>query len=72
MLSTIKPSKKTIFLYLLVPVALFVFTVFVPLITALFYSFFDWKGGPVKTFLTMHSYSMTEHSGLHSDITFIW
>ena len=63
MLSTIKPSKKTIFLYLLVPVALFVFTVFVPLITALFYSFFDWKGGPVKTFSGISNYAQLFHDG---------
>ena len=46
MLNAIKPSKKTVILYLLVPVVLFIFTVFVPLVTALVYSFFEWKGGP--------------------------
>ena len=50
MLTTIKPKKKTLILYLLVPVLMFVFTVFVPLVTALVYSFFEWKGGPQKTF----------------------
>lgn len=50
MLTTIKPKKKTLILYLLVPVLMFVFTVFVPLVTALVYSFFEWKGGPMKTF----------------------
>ena len=45
MLTTIKPKKKTLILYLLVPVLMFVFTVFVPLVTALVYSFFEWKGG---------------------------
>ena len=39
-------DKKTVILYLLVPVVLFIFTVFVPLVTALVYSFFEWKGGP--------------------------
>ena len=34
MLTTIKPKKKTLILYLLVPVLMFVFTVFVPLVTA--------------------------------------
>ena len=34
MLNAIKPSKKTVILYLLVPVVLFIFTVFVPLVTA--------------------------------------
>ena len=51
MLNAIKPSKKTVMLYLLVPVVMFIFTVFVPLVTALVYSFFEWKGGPQKTFI---------------------
>ena len=32
-------------LYLLIPVALFIFSVFVPLLTALYFSFFEWKSG---------------------------
>lgn len=56
MLSAIKPSKKTVFMYLLIPVAMFVFTVFVPLMTALVYSFFEWKGGPQKTFTGLANY----------------
>lgn len=56
MLKTIKPKGWVIFLYLLVPVAAFVFTVFVPLITAFVYSFFEWKGGPSKTFIGIENY----------------
>ena len=56
MLNSIKPKTRTIVLYLLVPVAMFVFTVFVPLLTAVFYSFFEWKGGPVKTFNGLTNY----------------
>ena len=56
MLTSIKPKTRTILLYLLVPVALFVFTVFVPLVTALVYSFFEWKGGPRKTFIGIDNY----------------
>ncbi len=56
MLDAIKPRKSTVYLYLLIPVAMFVFTVFVPLITALVYSFFEWKGGPVKTFNGVANY----------------
>ncbi len=56
MLNSIKPKKSTIMLYLLLPVAMFVFTVFVPLVTALVYSFFEWKGGPVKTFTGIDNY----------------
>ncbi|MBR2766155.1 MAG: sugar ABC transporter permease [Blautia sp.] len=43
MLQTIRPKNKTIIGYLIIPVVMFVFTVFVPLVTALVYSFFDWK-----------------------------
>ncbi|MBQ1490934.1 MAG: sugar ABC transporter permease [Blautia sp.] len=43
MRNTIKASKKTVIGYLCIPVVMFVFTVFVPLLSALFYSFFDWK-----------------------------
>ena len=48
MLNAIKPKTRTVVLYLMVPVAMFIFTVFVPLITAFVYSFFEWKGGPQK------------------------
>lgn len=63
MLNAIKPSKKTVFLYLMIPVAMFVFTVFVPLVTALIYSFFEWKGGPVKTFNGLDNYIQLFHDG---------
>lgn len=56
MLSTIRPKKRVIFFYLLIPVLLYTFAVFVPLVTALFYSFFDWKGGPNKTFTGVSNY----------------
>ncbi len=35
---------------------MFVFTVFVPLMTAFVYSFFEWKGGPQKTFTGLNNY----------------
>ncbi len=56
MLGTIKPKGRTIALYLFVPVVWYVFSVFVPLITAMFYSFFEWKGGPSKTFVGLENY----------------
>ncbi len=61
MLNATRPKNKTIFLYLLIPVAMFIFTVFVPLITALVYSFFEWKGGPVKTFNGLTNYIQLFH-----------
>lgn len=63
MLNAIRPSKRTVFLYLLLPVALFIFTVFVPLVTAFVYSFFEWKGGPVKTFTGISNYIQLFHDG---------
>ena len=57
MLKSIKPKKWVVAAYLAVPVALYVFTVFAPLVAALFYSFFEWKGGPVKTFSGFANYA---------------
>lgn len=56
MLKSIKPKGRTIALYLLIPVIWYVFSVFVPLITAIFYSLFEWKGGPKKTFIGIDNY----------------
>lgn len=56
MLNSIRPKKSTIFLYLLLPVALYLFAVFVPLLTAGYYSLFQWKGGPKKTFIGIENY----------------
>ncbi|BCN29115.1 carbohydrate ABC transporter permease [Anaeromicropila herbilytica] len=57
MLNSIRPKKWVIALYLLFPILLYVFAVFIPLITAGFYSFFDWKGGPNKTFIGLDNYA---------------
>ncbi len=65
MLDAIKPKKRTIYLYLLIPVIMFVFTVFAPLVAALFYSFFEWKNGPIKTFNGIENYKQ-----LFADTTF--
>ena len=46
MLKAIKPKMRTVVALLFIPVVWYVFSVFVPLVTALFYSFFEWKGGP--------------------------
>lgn len=56
MLRAIKPKGRTIALYLCIPVIWYVFAVFVPLVTAMFYSFFEWKGGPNKTFIGIGNY----------------
>lgn len=56
MLKTIKPRGRIIFMYLCIPVIWYVFSVFVPLVTAMFYSLFEWKGGPNKTFIGVQNY----------------
>lgn len=61
MLNSIKPKGRTVFLYLILPVVFFVFTVFVPLVTAFVYSFFEWKGGPKKTFIGFDNYVQLFH-----------
>ncbi|MCH3916543.1 MAG: sugar ABC transporter permease [Spirochaetia bacterium] len=65
MLNTmIRPKKSTIFLLLLVPVAWYIFSVFIPLVVAVFYSFFEWKGGPAKTFIGWGNYISMIHDKL--------
>lgn len=54
--TAITPSPWTIMAYLSVPVIMFVFTVFVPLIIAVINSFNEWKGGPIKTFNGLANY----------------
>lgn len=56
MLSSIRPKNRVVFAYLLIPIALYIFAVFIPLITAGYYSFFEWKGGPNKTFIGVDNY----------------
>lgn len=56
MLTSIRPKKRVIIAYLFFPVAIFVFSVFVPLITAAVYSLYNWKGGPQKTFIGIDNY----------------
>lgn len=56
MLKSIKPKTSTILAYLAIPFVWYVFSVFVPLITAMFYSFFEWKGGPQKSFIGIDNY----------------
>ena len=56
MLKSIKPKGRTIALFLCIPVVWYVFSVFVPLLTAVFYSLFDCKGGPQKTFIGLANY----------------
>jgi raffinose/stachyose/melibiose transport system permease protein len=61
MLTAIKPKKRVIIAYLAIPVIWFVFSVFVPLITALVNSFYEWKSGPNKTFNGLTNYITLIH-----------
>lgn len=56
-----KPKAGTWIAYLTVPMLLYVFTVFFPLLTSLFYSAFEWKGGPHKTFIGLQNYIQLIH-----------
>lgn len=56
MQNSIRPKNRVILAYLIVPLLLYCFAVFIPLITAGFYSFFEWKGGPSKTFIGIENY----------------
>lgn len=53
---SMRAKKRVVALYLLVPLIVYVFSVFVPLITAFVDSFFEWKGGPQKTFNGIQNY----------------
>jgi len=64
MLKSIKPKGKTIFLFLLIPMIWYLFAVFVPLLTALYYSFFEWKGGPQKTFHGLVNFNQLVHDNV--------
>ncbi|MBQ8160745.1 MAG: sugar ABC transporter permease [Clostridia bacterium] len=68
MLEAIRPKKSVIFLYLLIPVALFIFSVFIPLLTALYFSFFEWKSG--QTIYTTVFNGLTNYKTLIGDSIF--
>jgi raffinose/stachyose/melibiose transport system permease protein len=61
MLDAVKPKRTVLLLYLLLPIVIYAFTVFMPLITAFVYSFFEWKGGPVKIFNGTANYQALIH-----------
>jgi raffinose/stachyose/melibiose transport system permease protein len=51
------PSRGVMAAYLLPSLILFVFIVIVPIFFALYYSTFDWPGGPVKTHIGIGNYA---------------
>ena len=58
---SMRNKKRLVALYLAIPLIIYVFSVFVPLLTALGDSFFDWKGGPQKTFNGIQNYIQLFH-----------
>lgn len=56
MLRSIKPRWYVVVLYLLIPLGLFVFTAFYPLVRAAIYSLYEWKTGPHMTFIGLANY----------------
>jgi raffinose/stachyose/melibiose transport system permease protein len=68
MLDAIKPKRSTVWLYLLIPTVLFIFSVFIPLLTALYFSFFEWKSG--QTIYTAFFNGLTNYKALIADSIF--
>ena len=52
----LQPSGYKIFAYLAIPVTIYCFIVILPNAFALIYSFFEWAGGPKKTFVGVDNY----------------
>lgn len=50
-------KSKTIFLYLLLPVGLYIFMVVIPTIVSFYYSLFNWTGGQNKKFIWFSNYA---------------
>lgn len=59
-----KPKAGVILAYLIIPLAIYAFAVFIPLLTAAFYSFFEWKGGPNKNFIGLDNYATLLKDGV--------
>lgn len=56
MQSRIKPKPITFICYILPVFLLYTFVVFLPIILAAYYGFFDWSGGTNKTFIGFENY----------------
>lgn len=58
---SMQSNKKVIAAYLIIPIIIYVFSVFVPLITAFVDSFYNWRSGPHKTFGGLVNYITLLH-----------
>lgn len=52
----LRPKGKTLFLYMLPSVFLFLIFTAIPVVMAIYYSFFNWSGGKNKTFIGITNY----------------
>lgn len=50
------PKKRTIYLYMLPAIAIYAFTVLIPLFMAMRYSLYDWSGGPAMTYVGLDNF----------------
>lgn len=60
-MKNLRPPKYKFILYLLPGILLYSFVVFVPVVGALYYSMFDWMGGPKKSFAGFANYITLMH-----------
>jgi raffinose/stachyose/melibiose transport system permease protein len=60
----LKPGKRVFFAYLTAPIAIYLFTVIVPVFYAVYFSFFKWKSGPKKTFDGLTNYQKLVGDGV--------
>jgi raffinose/stachyose/melibiose transport system permease protein len=52
----LKPGKRVFYAYLSAPLAIYLFTVIIPVFYAIYFSFFKWNAGPKKTFDGLANY----------------
>ena len=57
----LKPSGRTLFLFMAIPVGLYLFIVITPILYSIFFSFFKWNGGPKMTPVGFKNYVDTFH-----------
>jgi len=60
----LKPKKRIFFAYLTAPLAVYVFTVIIPVFYAIYFSFFKWRSGPKKTFDGLANYQKLVGDGI--------
>ena len=58
------PKKIVFFIYLAPIIIFFCFVVILPIIYAVYYSFFDWSGGPLRTFSGLDNYRELAADGI--------